>query len=37
VLRKVYHALGVTDRLAADREGKPFDVMPEGRALSELF
>lgn len=37
VARMVYHALSVTDRTATDREGRPFDVMPEGRALTELF
>jgi uncharacterized protein (DUF1501 family) len=37
VARTVYHAFGITERQAADREGKPFDVMPEGRALTELF
>ena len=37
IARTVYHALGITDRLATDREGRPFDVLPEGRALTELF
>ena len=35
--RTVCHALGITERTAADREGRPFDLMPAGRTLTELF
>ncbi len=37
VARTVYHAMGIDDLEARDREGKPFNLMPEGRALTELF
>jgi hypothetical protein len=35
--RTVYHAMGVTDLEARDREGRPYDLLAEGRALTELF
>jgi hypothetical protein len=37
VARTVYHAMGIHDLEAVDREGKPFNLMPEGKALTELF
>ena len=37
VARTVYHALGISDNTGTDREGRPFEVLPEGRALTELF
>ncbi len=37
VARTVYHALGISDNTGTDREGRPFDLLPEGRALTELF
>ncbi|HVS37189.1 MAG TPA: DUF1501 domain-containing protein [Gemmataceae bacterium] len=33
----VYHALGISEKTAVDREGRPFDAIPDGRALTELF
>jgi hypothetical protein len=33
----VYHALGISDLTAVDRQGKPFDLLPDGKALTELF
>jgi hypothetical protein len=29
--------MGIRDLIAKDREGRPFDVMPEGRAITDLF
>jgi uncharacterized protein (DUF1501 family) len=37
VARTVYHALGISDLTAVDREGKPFDLLSDGKALTELF
>jgi Protein of unknown function (DUF1501) len=37
IARTVFHALGVADRTGIDREGKPFDLLPNGKALTELF
>ena len=37
VARTVYHALGISDKAGIDREGRPFDLLPDGRALTELF
>lgn len=37
VARTVYHALGIHDLAATDREGRPFQLLEEGRALTELF
>ncbi len=37
VTKTVYHAMGITDLEATDREGRPFHLLPEGRALTELF
>jgi hypothetical protein len=37
VARTVYHALGITDKTGIDREGRPFDLLPGGKALTELF
>lgn len=33
----IFHALGIDDLMAKDREGRPFHLMEEGRALTELF
>jgi uncharacterized protein (DUF1501 family) len=33
----VYHALGLRDLEAIDREGRPFNLLPDGKALVELF
>jgi hypothetical protein len=37
VAKTVYHALGVDDLVAVDREGKPFPLLAEGRPLLDLF
>ena len=37
VTRTVYHAMGVNDLIAEDRFGRPFNLLDEGRALTELF
>jgi hypothetical protein len=37
VARTLYHAMGIDDMEAHDREGKPFNLLPEGKVLSELF
>jgi hypothetical protein len=37
IARTVYHALGIDDLSAVDREGRPFALLDEGRALTGLF
>lgn len=37
VTRTVYHAMGIDDLGAVDREGRPFQLLDEGRVLSDLF
>ncbi|MFO0937350.1 MAG: DUF1501 domain-containing protein [Gemmataceae bacterium] len=37
IARTVFHAMGIDDLGAVDREGRPFQLMDEGRALTELF
>lgn len=37
VARTVYHAMGIHDLDATDREGRRFDLMPDGQVLSSLF
>ncbi len=37
VTRTVYHAMGIDNLAAVDREGRPFNLLDEGRALVELF
>ena len=37
VARTVFHAMGIDDLSATDRDGRPFQLMEEGRALTELF
>lgn len=37
IAHTVFHALGVDDLTARDREGRPFHLMEEGRVLTELF
>jgi hypothetical protein len=33
----VYHAMGIDDLTATDREGRPFRLLEDGRPLTELF
>jgi uncharacterized protein (DUF1501 family) len=37
VAHTVYHAMGVTDLEATDREGRRFHLLPEGEAILGLF
>jgi len=37
VAKTVYHAMGVEALTASDREGRPFDLMPDGAAIRALF
>ena len=37
IARTVFHAMGIDDLHALDREGRPFHLMEDGRALTELF
>ncbi|HEV3078865.1 MAG TPA: DUF1501 domain-containing protein [Gemmataceae bacterium] len=37
IAKTVFHALGIDDFHAIDREGRPFNLMEDGRPLTELF
>jgi uncharacterized protein (DUF1501 family) len=37
IARTVFHAMGIHDLHATDREGRPFHLMEDGRPLTELF
>ena len=37
ITKTVYYSMGVTDLMAEDREGRPFNLLDEGRPLVELF
>lgn len=37
ITKTVYHAMGIDDLNATDRDGKPFNLLAEGRPLVELF
>jgi uncharacterized protein (DUF1501 family) len=37
VTKTVYHAMGIHDLEATDREGRPFNLLAEGAAIRELF
>jgi len=37
VAKTVYHAMGIRDLEATDREGRPFALMPDGEAILALF
>jgi hypothetical protein len=37
IARTVFHAMGIDDLHAVDREGRPFHLMEDGRPLAELF
>ena len=37
VAATIYHAMGVDDLSFVDREGRPIDLMPEGRPILDLF
>jgi len=33
----VFYAMGIDDLTATDREGRPYQLLEDGRALTELF
>ena len=37
VTKTVYHAMGIHDLEATDREGRPFNLLPKGQPIRELF
>ncbi len=37
VAATVYHAMGITDLEARDKEGKPYSLLADGSAITELF
>jgi uncharacterized protein (DUF1501 family) len=37
IARTVFHAMGIDELTAVDREGRPFHLLEEGRPLTELF
>ena len=37
IARTVFHAMGIDELTAVDREGRPFHLLEEGRTLTELF
>jgi uncharacterized protein (DUF1501 family) len=37
IARTIYHAMGIEDLEAVDREGKPFQLLADGAALRSLF
>jgi hypothetical protein len=37
IAHTVFHAMGIGDLTATDREGRPYALLEEGRALTELF
>ena len=37
VTKTVYHAMGIDNLEATDREGRPYDLLAEGAPLTELF
>ena len=37
IAHTVYHAMGLGDLMATDREGRPFHLLDAGRPLTELF
>jgi uncharacterized protein (DUF1501 family) len=37
VTRTVYHAMGITDLEARDREGRPYNLLADGEPILDLF
>lgn len=37
IAKTIYHAMGIEDLAAVDREGRPFNLLEEGTPLSGLF
>jgi len=37
IAKTIYYAMGIENLDAVDRDGRPFDLMADGRPLTELF
>lgn len=37
IAKTVYHAMGIENLDAMDREGRPFNLMPDGAAIKDIF
>ena len=37
IAKTVYHAMGIDDLSAIDKGGRPYNLMAEGRPITELF
>ena len=37
VTKTVYHAMGIDDLQALDKQGRPYNLLAEGRVINELF
>jgi hypothetical protein len=37
VTKTVYHAMGIENLDTVDKQGRPYNLLEEGRALVELF
>ena len=37
IAKTVYHAMGIDNLEAHDREGRPYNLLPDGHPLTELF
>lgn len=37
IAKTVFHAMGINDLSAADRQGRPYSLMDEGEVLTDLF
>jgi len=37
ITKTVYHAMGITDLQATDPQGRPYNLLDEGKAIAELF
>jgi hypothetical protein len=37
IARTVYHAMGIDNLEARDREGRPYHLLPEGAPIRNLF
>jgi hypothetical protein len=37
VSKTVYHAMGIENLEATDKQGRPFNLLAEGKPIEELF
>jgi hypothetical protein len=37
ITKTVYHAMGINDLHAIDRQGRPYDLLADGQVISQLF